>query len=412
MINKKAIVFDRGLYLYLAQKLGEKLDKVYYYKPESSPYPESPQAKIGTGLPEVERVYNFHKYIDKVDYLIFFDCYDGEDQEFYRSKGYKVFGSGLSEIVEMDKVFFIEKLMELKMAIPKTYRAEGIQDMLDYLKGKKDKFIKSVRHRGDFETYHYKSMRQAIHWLDELKHNVGSREKEIEILIQDPVKSACEAGYDGFCVNGDFTSNCLCGYEIKDKGLVAKVFPETPEVLSYVNDKFAPLFKKLGYQGHWSTEIRITEDGTPYFIDPTVRGPSPPSELMCEIYENYAEAVLDIADGKAPVLKPKAKYGAEIILKSEWHKEHKLTVEFPKEISQWVKLKNHTWKDGAYDCIPNKNAGYFGAVVAIGNSVKEVTEKAKEYAEQIEADELCFDDSVFDKANEAIESGKKFGLGF
>jgi hypothetical protein len=412
LINKTAIVFDRGLYVYLAQKLGEGLSKVWYYKPESSPYPESPQAQIGKGLPEIERVDNFHKYIDKADYLIYFDAYDGEDQAFYREKGYKVFGSGKSEIVEMDKVYFIEKLAELGMNIPKTYRAEGIPDLLDYLKGKKDKYIKSVRHRGDFETYHFVNERQARHWLDDLKHNVGGKEHEIEILVQDPVKSACEAGYDGFCIDGNFTANCLVGYEIKDKGLVAKVFPETPKILADINDKFAPLFKKLGYRGHWSTEVRITEAGKPYFIDPTVRGPSPPSELMCEIYENYAEAVLDIADGKVPILKSRAKYGAEIILKSEWHKEHKLTVEFPKEIAQWVKLKNHTYKDGAYDCIPNKNSGYFGAVVALGGSVEEATKKAMSYAEQIVADELCYDSSVFDKANEAVDSGKKFGLGY
>lgn len=412
MINQKAIVFDRGLYVYLAQKLGESLSKVWYYKPESSPYPESPQSQIGRNLPEIERVDNFLQYIDKADYLIFFDAYDGADQQFYRDKGYKVFGSGNSEIVEMDKVYFIEKLIEYNMPLPTTYRAEGIQDMLDYLKGKKDKYIKSVRHRGDFETYHYVNERHAVHWLDDLKNTVGSREREIEILIQDPVKSACEAGYDGFCIDGEYTESCLIGYEVKDKGLIAKVFPETPDILAYVNDKFSPLFKKLGYQGHWSTEVRITENGTPYFIDPTVRGPSPPSELMCEIYENYAEAVLQIADGKVPTLKPRAKFGAEIILKSEWHKEHKLTVEFPKEISQWVKLKNQTWKDGAYDCIPNRNAGYFGAVVALGNTVEEATKKAIEYAEQIEADELCFDSNVFDKAGEAIKSGEKFGIKF
>ena len=64
--NKKVLFYDKGLYLYTAQKLGEYYDKVYYYMPDSSPYPCSNLADIGTGLPEVERVHNFWEYIDKL----------------------------------------------------------------------------------------------------------------------------------------------------------------------------------------------------------------------------------------------------------------------------------------------------------------------------------------------------------
>ena len=133
---------------------------------------------------------------------------------------------------------------------------------------------------------------------------------------------------------------------------------------------------------------------------------------MCELYENWAEATYQIACGEIPELKPKAKYGAEIVLTSSWHNEHEVHVKFPKEIAQHVKLKNHTKRDGEYYCIPNGNGEFFGAVVAWGNTLEEATKKCLEYAEQVEADDLDFDKTIFDKTGESIKAGEKFGIDF
>jgi hypothetical protein len=188
--------------------------------------------------------------------------------------------------------------------------------------------------------------------------------------------------------------------------------PETPEILAYINDAFSPILKKLGYQGNYSTEIRITKDGAPYYIDPTCRVPSPPGELMCEIYENWAEVVWQLAHGELPTPEPKAMYGAEVILTSSWHEEHEIHVKFPSKYKPNVKLKNHTMRDGEYYCIPNGNGGFFGAVIAYGDTLDEAIEKVCEVAKTIEADEYSFDDTVFKEACEAIEAGEKFGINY
>ena len=86
MIKKTALVIDRGERLSFASKLGEKLQKVWYFRPESSSYPTSPQSEIGCGLETVEKVPNFLKYAELADYLIYFDMYDGEDQELPQEK--------------------------------------------------------------------------------------------------------------------------------------------------------------------------------------------------------------------------------------------------------------------------------------------------------------------------------------
>jgi len=411
--NKKALVWDRGLYTYLAQKLGESFGEVWYYLPQSDPYPKSPTAQIGVGLAELTRVYDFWKYVDLADVIVFFDCYDGKLQQYLREKGYRVFGSGLSEKIELDKVLFLQTLEEVGLPVPHTYRAEGVDDLLQYLeKSKGEKWLKASYYRGDFETKKYRGMAHLEPWLDDLRKRIGQRIKDIEILVQDPIESVCEIGYDGFCIDGQFTENSMSGYEIKDKGLIARVHKETPPILAYVNGKMSPVFKKYGYRGHYSSEIRITSKGVPYFIDPTCRAPSPPSELLCELYENYAEVVWLISNGEVPVLKPKAVFGAELILSSPWHEQNELCVEIPKELISNVKLKNHTKRGNVFYCIPNDNHGIFGAVITHGKSVKDVTSKILDIAKELKVDELDYETSTFTEAEKECCSGEKFGISY
>ena len=403
--NKSCLVWDRGLYTFLAQKLGESFSKVWYFMPESSPYPNSQLSQIGEGLDTIERIDDddVWKVMDKVDMVFFPDCYDGEFQIWLKNKGHKVFGGLGSEKVEMDKVFFFDYLESVGLPVPKTYRAEGLVDLLTHLRGVKgDKWLKRSYYRGDFETKKYRDPQHLLPWIDMLRAKIGRRADNIEILVQDPIESEIEVGYDGFCINGEYTQNGIIGYEIKDKGFLCKIFENTPDIIQNVNDEMAPIFKNLSYQGHYSTELRITKDKKAYFIDPTIRAPSPPSELMCEIYENYAEAVWEIAHGKVPELIPKAKFGAEIILTSDWHEHNEMCVTFPKEIEPFVKLKNQTKKNGAYYVIPNENEGFFGAVIGYGDSLDEATGKCLEYMKQIECDDYDFDESIFEKAYEQV----------
>jgi hypothetical protein len=407
--EKTAIVFDRGgLYLYCAEKLAEKYKKVMYYLAEADAYPSSQKAKIGDGLRNIERIHDFWTHIDEADIVYFFDCYDGELQHWLRNKGYTVFGSGRGEQVEIDKIRFLELLEELNLPCAETQLCEGLEELQTYLETCKDTVWLKNLHRGDFETRKFKNMDQIEPFINDLKKRLGTAADDVDILVQSKIDSVCEVGYDGFCINGEFTSNCITGYEIKDKGFVGKISKETPKILDDINKAFSSTFKELGYNGNYSTEIRVTKKGEPYYIDATCRVPSPPGELMCEIYENWAEATWLIAHNMVPELKPLGKFGAVIILTSAWHNEHELCVQFPEKIKQFVKLKNHT-KDGkSYYCIPNGNGEFFGAVIAWGDTLKEATDKCLEYAEQVEADECEYDSNLFDTCDKQIEAGKKY----
>lgn len=414
--TKTAIVYDRGLYLFMAEKLAETFKKVYYYMPQSEPYPCSRTRYIGTGLKNIERVYEFWKYLDKVDLVVFPDCYDSELQHFLREKGYAVFGNGRGEKLEMDKVFFLDTLQKVGLPIAKTYIADGLTDLSDYLQ-KNEKsapmWLKTSYYRGDFETHKFSSVAQITPWIDHLRQRIGKRgADEIRILVQHKIDSDIEIGYDGFAINGEYTGNCIVGYEVKDSGFVGSVQKEPAPVVKTVNDKIAPVLKKLGYMGHFSTEIRVTSKGVGYFIDPTCRLPSPPSELMVEIYENYAEIVWEVAHGRTPTPKAKKLYGAEVILTSSEAEDMSLCVKFPKSIAPWVKLKNHTKEDDHYYCIPNGNAEFIGAVVGLGDTIDEAISSVLKYVEMLEVDGLHIDPNIFEKAKEQIEKGRKHGVIF
>lgn len=411
--EKSVLMYDRGLYLYIAEKLAETFKKVHYYIPNSSPYPASNLHNIATGIDGVERCFDFWGTLDKVDLVVFADTYDGSLQQFLRDKGYTVFGSGKAEIIETDKIFFMEQLEKLGLPVPRTYLAEGLDDLLAYLeKEGGPKWLKGMT-RGDFETKKFVDMDHFRPFLDDLKRRLGSRVDTIEILVQDPVDSECEAGYDGWVVDGQFTSNTLCGYEVKDKAFVASVVEQPAPLVKGINDAFASLFKKLGYRGAYSTEIRITKDGTPYYIDPTCRVGSPPGELMSELYKNYAQIIWDVAHGVLPTPEPVKKYGAQMVMTSDWYREeHEMYVEFPDKFKDNVKLSNFYRKGGKTFIVPNETEQYFGSVVAVGDTLEEAIEKCEEVLKSIVCEKFDFDDEAFEDAQEVVECGKKFGLEF
>lgn len=411
--DKTAIIYDRGLYLYLAETLAKTFKKVYYHLPQSEPYPCSKLHNIATGIKGVERCFDFWGTIGKCDIIIFPDTYDGSLQEYLRSKGHRVFGSGCGEKVETDKVFFMECLEKHGLPLPKTYLAEGIDDLLQYLKKEGGpKWLKGNT-RGDFETKKYTDMDHFQPFLDDLRHRLGKRLDTMEFLVQDPIDSECEAGYDGFCVDGEFSGNCLLGYEVKDKAFVASVVEEPAPVVKYINDAFSPVFNELGYRGAYSTEIRITKDGVPYYIDPTTRFGSPPGELMSLLYDNYAQIIWDCAEGKIPTPEPRKKYGAQIVLTSDWYRDdHEMYVEFPRKYRDNLKLSNYYVKDGKTYVVPNDTEQYFGSVVTIADSVEQAIDECKKILDEIKCEKFKWDENAFEEATKIIQCGKKFGLKF
>lgn len=260
-------------------------------------------------------------------------------------------------------------------------------------------------------TFHWVSKRQARRWVNDINYRLGIRCDDLRLLIQDAIKDCvCEPGYDGFCVNGLFTDNSLIGFEDKDKAYIGRVCAETPGLIKDVNTKMAPILKEMGCAGHWTTEIKVTKGGDYYFLDPTLRTPEPPGAVFDVVYSNYPEACREIAHGRLPKLKFKKKYCAEITLYSPHYENQQVCVEFPKDLKPYIKLKNHTMTDDYYTVIPNGMGGFFGGVVGIGDSAKEAKNNAIDVFKEIEAEGLDFDESAFNRIENSILEGRKYGV--
>lgn len=418
-ISKKTlIIVDHGLYTAVAQDMAKYWGKVLYWNPVAEPYSHSPKAFIGEGLPGVQRITSLWKHIDKADCLFFPDVYHGQLQHFLRSKGYLVCGSGRSEILELDKSFFKSVLDKVKLPQAKTYRAEGLDDVWQYLKDRKpgNYFMKNAeQHRGDWETSRFYNKHHLELLINKKKHDLGvSRASSIEILIEEKINSGCEGGADGFMLDGVMADNSMSGYEVKDQGYIGKVFKKLPPIVQGINDKLAPVFKKIGgYAGPYSTELRITPSKKAYVIDLTCRCPSPPTGVELEIYgQSYGQAVWELSNGRMPNLKTTAKYGAELILQSTWYENGDLHVGFDKSIENQLKLKNAIKKNGQFYCIPNDNEGVFGSMVGTGNTIKQAIRNCLDAVECLDVAELEWRHDVFDEAMETIKNGEEYGIDF
>jgi uncharacterized protein YlzI (FlbEa/FlbD family) len=155
------------------------------------------------------------------------------------------------------------------------------------------------------------------------------------------------------------------------------------------------------------------KDKIPYMIDPCCRAGSPPSELYQNMYTNLADILWFGAEGKIIDPTPAGKYGAEMLIHSAWADKNWQAVNFPEKIRDQVKFRNLTIINGKYYVVPQAvGLPEIAAVVAIGDSVEEVVEEAKELAKQVTGYYIDIFPDCLDEAQHEIDELKKMGIQF
>jgi hypothetical protein len=410
--NKRLVVIDRGFFFHIAQRLAREAKHVDYYLAEEDPNPRREADEIGKGYPDVHVTDNLGKAIDKADIIVYTDCNNAGWPQWYKKHGHNVYGALASETLEVDRLRLKAALKAAKLPVVPFETAKGLNGLRSALKGKTDKWIKTSYSRGNFETYHYKNEFLASSFFKSLENAIGLVD-DMTFIIEENIEADIEIGFEAPMLNGEIPENAMVGYECKDKAYLGKVFAKLPEVLDKQHKKLAPAFKLLGYQGWYSCETRITPDEISYYTDCTARIGCPPGGSYSELYTNFAQTVCDLAYGKLPKLKAGAKYAAELVLFSEHNQKLWLPVEYPDQDEQWYKLKcpKRVGKGQAY-ILPHGTDGYFGTVVAIGDTLEEAEALCLERAAKLEGEEVQYDKHAFDEIHESIEKGKKHGVKF
>lgn len=413
LLNKSVLVYDTsGDYEYIAAKLAESFGSVkYYVEWVGTGHPKSIDRLHGSGLAEVERVYTWLQHAEKADVVVCPFVYCWDEIEHLRKLGKPVWGAGKAEVLENERWETKRLMKTLGMPIVPGEPIVGLAALRTYLKDKTDLFIKTSVTRGDFETRKFTNYRLIVPWLDKLAVKLGPRQYKIEFVVEEPIEGI-ETGFDGVNIDGDYGAVGAYGYEIKNCGYVLKVcnFDDLPDPIRTTNLAFAVALKNLGCRGFFSNEIRVSEDGTAYLIDPTMRAGLPPSASMMEVFDNWSEVIWAGARGEVVDLHPVANFAAEIVLKSPWVIEDTLPVYYPPEIAQWVKLCGTCTINNQRYVLPTKEDADFGFVVGLGDTLKEAVAHAVDNAEQIEALDLDWRHDVFDEAMECIKKGRQVGV--
>lgn len=412
-MSDNLLVLDSGLFTHIAEELAPRFEKTYYYSEWISAFPEGKRVIIGD-LPGIERVKNLWEAVDAADFVVSPDVVTGPTASHIRSLGKPVFGTcNEAAELELDRWGFRKVLKEAGLPVGTATRIVGAEDLKKFLKTTKNVYVKHGRYRGDLETFHHEAWFTTEPWFDDLVMRLGPRSDSAEFIAEDSIDGV-EVGHDGFCIDGQYPENsALYGYESKDSGYIGRVvgFSSLPDPLREVSKRIASVLKERKHRGFFSTECRITPDGTPYLIDPCIRAGSPPSEGYMNLWSNWAGIVRGGAEGKMVDPVANGSYVAEIILRSEWAVEHFLALDIPSKVKDQVKLHNHAVIEGKDYVVPS-GIPQIGAAVGIGSSLDEAIKKAEKAVEAVKAYDLEYNKNVFEELRSMIEEGKACGIGW
>lgn len=414
----KILQIDYGNDISVAQRLARDFGTVFYWGGPyvTNSFPVHNPMDIGNNVPNIIKVKEWIEAYDEADAVIFSDSMEPALQSWMRNNGKPVFGCGYADRLEHDRLLIKQTIKDLGLPVGPYNVAEGLDELEELLKGARDKFVKSQL-RGNSETWKHIDWRLSKRQIKKMRHEMGLYENREIYVMEDILDPLCEFGYDGFIVDGRYVHASLCGIEKKDCCYLGRFIPYQwlPEQIRLVNDKLAPIFNDMGYNGHYSNEIILTKDKRGFLLDNTCRLPSPPGELMLEAYTNYSEIIWDIAHGRMPVVEYKHEWGAQVIIKSSIAEEDPSPILVPEEFKNNVKIKNLSIdEDGTWYFVPSAGLGLkeIGSIVFTGNSEAEVIKGVEEIAESIQGFDISVDTDKLYEIRKDLAKLAKAGVKF
>ena len=372
--TKSVCVVDSGVFAEIARSLSKSFGKVYYTSHWMTDYPSSYKTELGEGFPEYERVDDIWGIVDDVDLFVFTDLHQGELQLYLADQGKRVFGSRNGDELECDRTDAKEHFKGLGIPQAPYEVVKGMDALRKYIKSRgEDKlWIKINRTRGDTETFCVEGYELAKSRLDLMEAEYGPIADTREFTVEDNLPDTLDIAIDTYCIDGQYPSKAALGVEQKDQGYVCVVkdWDAMPPKLVSIYDKLSPTLEKFQYRNLFALESRVGKGGI-WLADPCCRFGSPVSELELEMIENLPEIMWEGAEGKLVEPKYKAKYGCEVLIKSQWAPTKPMLIQFPEEYRDQIKLRyaakfgKETW------ILPQDSGEEVGAIVAYGKSLED-----------------------------------------
>lgn len=414
--TKSICIVDNGNYTSFAEHLAPSFAKCYYYTPRSDPsFPTTNADLVGYGLPGVERILDIwaQPLHDNIDLWVFLDVYDGNLQMHLREGGHRVWGSGNGDELELDRVASKKKLKELGFSVGKYRVVTGLDALESWLKMHEDQHVKVSRTRGDMETFFSKNWKEIEPRIDQLRHQLGPAHKVMEFICEDRIDDAVEIAFDGYTIDGQFPDRTMLGIEIKDKGYVGfgREAAKWPKQIVDSNRMISETLRNYQYRNFYCNELRVTKDGTAWAIDPCCRVPMPPGELDLVMYKNLPEILWEGAAGNLVQPELAGKVGVELLIHSTYAEENWQSIQYPKKLEPYVKLRRHCIIDKQRYIIPQwVGLPEVGAVVCVGDNLEDTIAEVEEYAEEVEGYDISVNKGALEDAKDQVAKLKEYGI--
>lgn len=399
----------------VARTLAKSFGKVYYTSPWVADYPSSYKTELGEGFPEVEKVDDIWDIVDNVDLFVFTDMHQGPLQEYLVSQGKRVFGSRNADELECYRTDAKEHFATLNIPQAPYVVITGMSALRKYIKdrGHDKLWIKINRTRGDTETFSSEGYDLVKNRLDTMEAEFGPVAERRDFIVEDNLPDTFEIAIDTYCIDGKYPSQAMLGVEVKDKGYACSVrnWEMMPEALVDMYEKLAPTLQKYQYRSLFALESMVGKNGL-WLADPCCRFGSPVSELELNMITNLPEIMWEGAAGNLVQPQYKARYGCEVLIKSQWAPEKPMLIEFPDEYRDQIKLRyaaqfgNETW------ILPQNSGEEVGAVVAYGNTLDECIEEVNEIGEQIKGTQLEVTCGSMDTLKGNLKDLESWGIEF
>lgn len=407
-------VCDFGSFISLAEKLSETCRKVYYHTPIEREFRNLDDAVIGFGIPKVHKIDSFMdpEIVKETQLFVFPDIgYVGE-QMYLRSIGKPVWGSNGADELERLRTQFVKVIDELGLPMVHTEKIRGLGNLCEYLKDKKNVWVKVNEFRDNMETWHHQDWFHSQPMLRRLWIKFGVAPELVWFVVQDALDGATEIGYDGLSVDGWFPDSSYQGYEKKNELYLGAMteYDDLPEEVRLVNEKMSEVMREYGYRNFFATEIRNL-DGVPYFIDPTMRMPGQTGEQLLETMENLSDVIWNGAQGDLIVPKWNAKFAGSATLNYKGDLEDVKVIRVPEDAKQWVKLCRYRQKGDEY-FFPVNHREDVGVVIGMADSIEETIAAVRANYEAIGDDSLSVKLEGFMDLLADIHQAEKEGIEF
>ncbi len=371
------------------------------------------QGAIGDGFDKIDRVLEFWPHLDNIDLFCFPDCGNSGLQLHLESLGKAVWGSRRGDRLELGREYFMERLGDVGLSVPKFEVVIGLDALREHLKDREDVYVKVSRWRGDFETFHWRTWKMDQEWLDWLGVNFGPVEKLIHFLVFDAIDTDLEIGGDTYCVDGGWPALMLNGVEGKDKTYFSAVTKREamPEQIQEIFNAMSDELRNTRYRNQISFEDRVVGDEH-FYIDATQRGGMPSSCSQYKLWKNFPQIVWSGANGELIDPDPGAMFSIECQITCKCEKDVWVTVELPEELVEHCNFSYCGYLDGCYIFPPDDiHQGELGWFNVTGDDPSGLLQNAKDLADML-PDGLNADVESLAAVISEIDKMKRDGIPF